>query len=345
MNNQKVQFYFLLAVLIITCLIAFLILRPFIYVLVFAGVFAVIFRGVYKKILTASHQRAGMSAALTTIIIIFCILLPLSLITTQVFTEVSQIYLSLSSSSEQVGLMQVTRNALLKLENLIPASLGFSLDLDQFIKQVASWLMNNIGSIFSNVASIVTGLFIFIVGLFYLLKDGHKLKTAVIKLSPLSDKDDRSIFEKLELAINSVVKGNILVALIQGSVATIGLAIFGVPNPFLWGSLTAITALIPGVGTSLVMIPSVIYLLLINNIWQGFGLILWASLAVGLVDNFVGPKIVGRGIQMHPFIVFLSTLGGLAYFGLAGFLLGPLIISILFSLFEIYFAFVDKASE
>jgi predicted PurR-regulated permease PerM len=345
MNNHKVQFYFLLALLILSCIIAFFIFRPFIYVLVFAGVFAVIFKGLFKKILVVFHQKSGISAALTTIIIIFCILIPLSLIAIQIFTEISQLYTYLSASESQTGLNYVIKNAFLKLQNKIPSSLGFSFDPDQFVKQAANWLMNNIVSIFSNMASLFTGLFIFIIGLFYFLKDGHQLKTSVIKFSPLSDKDDRTIFDKLELAINSVVKGSIFVALIQGAVATIGLTIFGVPNPFLWGSLAVISALIPAVGTSLVMIPSIIFLLLTNHIWQGLGLILWAALAVGLVDNFIGPKIVSRGIKMHPFIIFLSTLGGLAYFGLAGFLLGPLVVSILFTLFDIYFSFIEKNSE
>jgi predicted PurR-regulated permease PerM len=344
MNNQKLEFYFLLTLLILTCLFSFFIFRPFIYILVFAGVFAVIFRGVYKKILKVTHQKDGLSAALTTIIIIFCILIPLSLIAMQIFSELSQLYASLSAGNEHTGLMQIIKSALLKLENLAPISLGLSFDPDQLIKQVANWLLNNMGAIFSNMASMFTGLFIFIVGLFYLLKDGHLLKTSIIKFSPLSDKDDKTIFDKLQLAINSVVKGSILVALIQGGAATIGFFIFGVPNPFLWGSLAVISALIPAVGTSLVMIPSIIYLILSSHIWQGFGLIIWAALGVGLIDNFVGPRIVSRGIKMHPFITFLSTLGGLAYFGLAGFLLGPLIVNILFTLFDIYFTFMDKTS-
>jgi predicted PurR-regulated permease PerM len=345
MNNRKVQFYFLSALLLLTCLAVFFILRPFIYVLVFAGVFAVIFRGLHEEILNITRQKRGISAVLTTIIIIFCILIPLSLFGIQIFSEVSQFYVSLSAKSGQTELLEVIKSILLKLQNLTPTSLGFSFDLDQFIKQGANWLLSNVGAVFSNVASMVTGLFIFIVGLFYLLKDGYRLKEVVIKFSPLNDKDDRTIFNKLESAVNSVVKGSIFVALIQGTVATLGFVIFGVPNPFLWGGLAAISALIPAVGTSLVMIPSIIYLFFINQIWQGLGLMVWAGLAVGLIDNFIGPIIVGGSIKMHPFIIFLSTIGGLAYFGLAGFLLGPLVVSILFSLFDIYFSFIDETFE
>ena len=345
MNKQKGQFYFLLALLIFFCLITFFIFRPFIYVLVFAGVFAVIFKGLHRRILTATRQRTWLAAALTTIVIIFCILIPLSLVASQIFREINQLYFSLSAGSGQTGLIEVIQEALTKLQNLIPASFGFSFNLDQFARQAANWLINNIGSIFSNVASLFTGLFIFVIGLFYLLKDGHELKKDLIKYSPLSDEDDRTIFDKLELAINSVIKGNMFVALIQGVVATVGLTIFGVPNPFLWGAMAAVSALIPGMGTSLVTVPAIVYLFLISHIWQGIGMIIWAAIAVGAIDNFLGPKIVSRRIRMHPFIIFLSTIGGIAYFGIAGFILGPIIVSVLFTLFDIYFSFVNKTSE
>jgi predicted PurR-regulated permease PerM len=328
--------------LALTGVLVFYILSPFIYVLVFAVVFAVIFKGLHRKILTMTRQRAGISAALTTVIIILCIVLPLSLIGVQIFNEIGQLYTSLSGSSGQTGLMQIMKNEFVKLQNLMPSLLGHSFNPDQLVRQVADWLINNLGSIFSNVTGIVMSLFIFIVGLFYLLKDGQELKAAVIKFSPLGDKDDEIIFDKLKLAINSVVRGSIFVAFIQGTVATIGLMIFGVPNPFLWGSMAVMSALIPAVGTSLVMVPSIIYLFLMGQSTQGIGLIIWFVFAVSLIDNIVGPKIVSRGIKMHPFIIFLSIIGGLSYFGIAGFLLGPLLVSILFTLLDIYFSFEKK---
>jgi len=104
----------------------------------------------------------------------------------------------------------------------------------------------------------------------------------------------------------------------------------------LWGSVTAIAALIPGVGTSLVLIPAILFLFISGRFFPGFGLLIWGAGAVGLVDNFLGPKLVGRGMRMHPFIILLSVLGGIGFFGPVGFLLGPLTISLFFAFFEIY---------
>ncbi|OQW98324.1 MAG: hypothetical protein BWK74_04780, partial [Desulfobacteraceae bacterium A6] len=135
--------------------------------------------------------------------------------------------------------------------------------------------------------------------------------------------------------INSVIKGNLTVAVIQGALTSAGFAVFGIPNAVLWGSVTAIAALIPGVGTSLVLIPAILFLFLSGKFLSGFGLLAWGAGAVGLVDNFLGPKLVGRGMQMHPFIILLSVLGGIGFFGPIGFLLGPLAISLLFAFLEI----------
>ena len=100
--------------------------------------------------------------------------------------------------------------------------------------------------------------------------------------------------------------------------------------------MTAITALVPGVGTALVITPAIIFLFLTGNTFGGVGLLVWGFTAVGLIDNFLGPKIVGRGMQLHPLAVFLAVLGGLAFFGPLGFLLGPLVMSVCVALVDMY---------
>ncbi len=185
--------------------------------------------------------------------------------------------------------------------------------------------------------------FLFLFTFYYLLKDAQKLKRISLAASPLSGEENEAILNKLELAINSVVRGNLAIALIQGILASIGLTIFGVPNPVLWGMVAAITSLIPTVGTSLVILPAILYLFLNNQIFQAAGLAIWGMVVVGLIDNFLGPKLVGRGMKLHPLLVLLSVLGGAVLFGPIGFLLGPLVLSLFFALFNIYFSLVKKS--
>jgi predicted PurR-regulated permease PerM len=133
-----------------------------------------------------------------------------------------------------------------------------------------------------------------------------------------------------------VVKGSFLTALVQGVIATIGFFIFGVPVPLLWGLFTVLAALVPTIGTALSLVPAVIYLLVTGETGNAIGLAIWGAVAVGLVDNFVGPKIVGSRTQLHPVLVLLSVLGGIQVFGLLGFLIGPIVMAIFVALIDMY---------
>jgi predicted PurR-regulated permease PerM len=215
----------------------------------------------------------------------------------------------------------------------------FSSTIDQYLNDGLTWLVQHLGFIFKSFAKIAISSFIFLVALYYLLKDGVKFKRAVITLSPLDEADDEIIFQKLGMAINTVVEGNLLIALVQGILTCLGLAIFGIANPVLWGSVAAAAALVPGIGTALVLTPAILFLFLTGGMFNGTGLLIWGVLAVGLVDNFLGPKLIGHGIQIHPLLILLSVIGGLAFFGPLGFLLGPLTITLLFVILDIYSSF------
>jgi predicted PurR-regulated permease PerM len=335
MNSTKSQFYFLVGLLIIFFVIAFFILKPFLDAVLLAVVFAAIFKPVYRRILKLVRERRGVASLITTIIVIICILTPIVFLGLQISKEAGQLYTTIANNSVKGGFVAYINNIVSHLLKYSPIVISFN--LDQYLKEWSSYIIQNSGAVFSNLIGILTNIFIFLFSLFYFFKDGYKLKRTVINLSPLNDADDVAIFSKVEIAINSVIKGSISVALIQGMIITFGLTIFGVPNALLWGSLTVIAALIPTLGTSLVAIPSIIFLLLNNHFINAAGLtIWWLLLAVSLVDNVVGPRIVGRGTHLHPLIVFLSIIGGIAYFGVIGFLMGPLIISILFALLDIY---------
>jgi predicted PurR-regulated permease PerM len=158
----------------------------------------------------------------------------------------------------------------------------------------------------------------------------------VVLVSPFVDSDDEAILNKLHLAINSVFKGNLTIALIQAFMTALGFAIFGVPNFVLWGTLAGICALIPTVGTSLVLIPGIIYLVLNGMGIYALGLLIWSIGAVGLIDNLLGPRLIGKEIAVHPLLVLFSVLGGISFFGPIGFILGPLSASLFLALLEIY---------
>ncbi|MBI2889041.1 MAG: AI-2E family transporter [Candidatus Liptonbacteria bacterium] len=336
MNHNKSELYFLLILLTGIFILAFFIFKLFLFPLILAVVFATVFGPVHKRALVITRERNVPAALLTTVFVLIVVIVPLTFLGVQIFREATQFYSSLVESGGVSDISRSVSDAIKNLTGFSPVPLE-SLDVSQYLKQGLSWLLQHLGPFFANVARAMMGTFIFLVALYYLFKDGRKLKKAIVALSPLQDVHDEAIFSKLALAINSVIKGSLAVALIQGMLTGVGFAIFGIPNAVLWGSVAAVAALIPAIGTALVLLPAILYLFLSGETLFGIGLLLWGMTAVGLVDNFLGPKLVERGMQLHPFLILLSILGGIGFFGPLGFVLGPLVLSLLFALLEIYF--------
>ncbi|MCR4334225.1 MAG: AI-2E family transporter [Patescibacteria group bacterium] len=345
MNHQKSELYFLLILLSGIFVLAFFIFKPFFYAFILAIVFATVFGPLHKKILTVTREKRGLAALLATLSVLVVVVVPLAFLGIQIFQEASGIYSSLAQNSDATDLSRSIGEYLQNLTRFSPVPVETSFDVSQYLKQGLSLLLQHLGPLFANIVQAMLSVFIFLVTLYYLFKDGHKLKRVVVTLSPLQDIHDETIFNKLSLAINSVIRGNLVVALVQGTLTAIGFAIFGIPNAVLWGSIATITALIPGIGTALVLLPAILYLYFSGATLSAGGLLLWGMTAVGLVDNFLGPKLIERGMRLHPFLILLSILGGIGFFGPLGFLLGPLVLSLLFAFLEIYFTIRKNISE
>lgn len=340
MDAHTIRPYFLLTILIGAGTLAFLVFRPFLAPLALAIVFAVVLYPLFRQVARGMGKYRGLAALLTVVLSVVLILAPLFIIGTLIFNQAAELYLSLTSDSGKAYLADVGTRALTYVEPYFPgvasAQATFIANIGTYAERGLGIVLAHFGAVLSSITSFLLSLVIFFIALYYLLKDGPKLKRAVIGLSPLLDIDDETVFARLERAINSVIKGNLTIAFIQGIVSGIGFAIFGVPNAILWGTVTAFAALIPGVGTALVFAPAILYLFLVGATVQALGLLVWGVLAVGMIDNFLGPKLVGQGIGLHPLLILLSVLGGLAFFGPIGIFLGPLTISLLFTLLSLY---------
>lgn len=332
MKNQQPN-YFLFLCLAVSLIIVYYIFRPFLASLILASVFAFIFQPIYTKLLAMTKNREGLSALATTFIAIIIAIVPLAFLGSLVLKESTELYQTLVKG-ENGGLIGTLKLAAENLRDYLPDT--FDLDISQYATQGLESLILNLGAIFSSFAKILLNTLVFLIAFYFMLKDGGRLKDYFIILSPLDDKDDAMIVKRLESAVLATVKGSLTIGLIQGALTGLGFTLFGVPSPALWGSTAAIAALIPGVGTSLVLVPAIFYLLLTGHTLAGLGLLAWGLTAVGLIDNLLGPKLIGRGMHLHPLVVFLAVLGGLAFFGPLGFLLGPLAISLCLALIDIY---------
>ena len=336
MPTHRWQSTFVIGLLLATLVLAFFIFRPYLGALVVAATFAVLFAPVYRFLLKKTGGRANLAAGLTTLVVLLAVILPLAGFGWQLWQESLRVYQSVSDPS--TSLSEVLGNV--SQEQFNGAFARF--DIDHYTEQALRWLLQNTGRVFASVAKLGVSIFLSLVALFYLLRDGAAILRRLIALSPLRDSYDRLIAKRLHGAINTVIKGSLFIALIQGLFSGVGLAIFGVPNPVLWGSVAVIAALIPSVGTALVLVPAVAYLFLVNQVWESAGLLVWSLVVVGLVDNLLRPSLISRGIKIHPLLILLSVIGGLSLFGPLGFILGPLVLSLLFALLDIYEQIVAK---
>lgn len=327
MPPKALSFYFLLAFLAGMFTVAFLIFKPFFAPIVLAAVFAVAFQKPYKKIREAVRGRAGIAAAIATVLVLALIVVPLTLLGTQVATEAGHVYRTLAETGTSGTVFDSVRGF---LGEAVP------FNLSAYMEDILAFLAGNAGMVVSGVAKFFVDIILFVMALYYFLKDGNSFRRAFISLSPLMDDDDEEIARMLARAVNSIVTGRLLMALVQGLLAMIGFLIFGIPNAILWGSVTVVTALIPGIGTALTVAPAVAYLFLQGASVFAAGLFVYGIFVVGLIDNLLGPKLIGRGVSLHPFVILLSVLGGIALFGPTGFVLGPLAVSLLYTLLNAY---------
>ncbi len=321
-------------------MLTYFIFQPFLAPLILAAVFAVVLQPLYRRICRAIPRWPSLASLITVLISVVCMLLPLSLVGTQIGIESRNLYLQLSDKETRTEIRTVLSNLEDTIGTRIPAARGFSenlsTNLSSYAESALQWLIQHVGTAASSAASLVLKFFLFFIALYYLLRDGAMLKQTIIDLSPLKDAYDETIFDKLELAVNSVIKGNLSIALIQGVLTAVGFTIFGVPNAVLWGTATADAALSPGRGTGRVLSPTISVMCFTGNEGAALGLTLWGILAVGLIDNFLGPQLIGRGVNLHPLLVLLSVLGGLTFFGPIGIFLGPLSLSLLLAFLSIY---------
>lgn len=334
MSYSKSGLYFLLALLAVMLTLSFFIFQPFLAALILALIFSTTFSPVYKRIFIITRESQTLASLITTLLVLIVIVVPATFLSIQIFKEATQLYSSLVDSSGATTISQsieeIIRNA------GFPSLPVGALDFSQYMKGGLNLLIQNLGTIFSNLAKIMVDVFILLVALFYLFKDGNNLKKSVITLSPLKDAYDETIFRKLELAINSVVRGSIAVGLVHGVLTTIGFIILGISNPVLWGGVAVVLSLVPGVGIGLIMLPCALLLFFSGATAPAIGVFIWWILQANLVDNVLKPKIVGRGMKLHPFLILLSIFGGIGFFGPLGFLFGPLALSLLFALLETY---------
>ncbi len=339
MSQKLVEHIFFFVILGISAYLVWELFVPFIGALALAAIVVTVCYPVYDTIRARiPKHNATISALIALLFVVLVVAIPLAFIASLILREAISVY-ALFNTTEHIPLI----DTLLRLETIIQKILpNFSLDITGIIQQSASFVVDHFVSIFTGTASTIFLFFIMLIASFYFFRDGKYFTQYLIQLSPLRDSYDERIIARLALAVRSVAMGTVFVAIVQGVLTAIGLTIFGFDRAILWGCVAAIGALVPALGTSIVFIPAIIYLAVTGAYVSALLLGLWGVLAVGLIDNFLGPYLMSRGNKVHPFLILLAVLGGIGLFGPLGFILGPVILSLFMVLLEIYHSHIKE---
>ena len=330
MQTKIIEKYFFFGLLLATLLFTFLIFRPFWAVLVLGISFSIVLYPVYEW-LNKKHLPNWLSALFTVFLFILVICSPVLGVGAVVFDQSEDVYRQVVNNGNAEPFLSLIEN---KVNNILPDIMA--VDINEKTSDFITYVSNNIANIFSSTVSAFFSFLLMLLIIFYFLKDGTKWKKALMVLSPLSDKDDEKIIARLAFSVNAVIKGSLLIALIQGILMGFGLWLFNIPNPALWGVVAAVCSLLPTFGTALISVPAIIFLFFTGDNTSAIGLIIWAALAEGMIDNFLSPLIVGTKINIPSLLILFSVLGGISLLGPVGILVGPLAISLLYTLISIY---------
>jgi predicted PurR-regulated permease PerM len=335
---------FLWLVIVISLAFAW-ILWPFFGPVFWGTVMAIVFSPLYRRVSKSMGYRRTLAALTTVMIILMIVILPLILVGALLVQEGLAVYERIQSGQFTVGqYFQQVFGALPAWLTELLDRLGVT-NLGLMQERLSSSLMKGSQFIAAQALNIGQNTFDFIVDLcivlyllFFLLRDGDDLSKRIRDAIPLRPEQQRDLFSKFTTVIRATVKGNIVVALVQGALGGLAFWFLGVHAPVLWAVLMAFLSLLPAVGAAVVWLPVAIYFLVTGAIWQGVVLVAYGVLVIGLVDNVLRPILVGKDTKMPDYVVLIATLGGMAIFGLNGFVIGPVIAAMFMAVWDLFAA-------
>ncbi|TFZ05238.1 AI-2E family transporter [Ramlibacter henchirensis] len=309
-----------------------LVLWPLTGAVLWALFLAIVFWPMHQRVRRRVTRRQSLAAFLTLLTIVLIVILPMSLVSASVVEQASVVYQKIKTGELQPGQsLQRVMDSLPVWAQGVLQRFGLE-DMPAILRRAGELLQRSSQAITSGLVGIgqvtldfFVSFFIMLYVLFFLLRDGTALTNRIERSVPLQPEQTRKMLTQFVAVVRATVKGNVVVALVQGALGAIAFWYLEIPGPMLWGALMALLSLLPAVGAALVWGPVALYLMFTGELVGGVGLTLWGVLVIGLVDNVLRPILVGRDTRMPDYLVLVATVGGISLFGLNGFVIGPVI--------------------
>jgi predicted PurR-regulated permease PerM len=322
--------------------LAFLtILQPFWSSIFWACVMTLLFFPLQRRLRDRLNGRESLAALLTLLAGVFLVVIPVTVIAFAFVAEGAQLY-------ELIENREINPEQFIeRIGSAVPVLPDLLQRLDIDVSNIRSYLSDSaiaLSRLLSqeaisfgrNTVSFTVGLVLMLYLTFFLLRDGDKMMGWLGTAVPLENERRQLLFRKFTEVVRATVKGNLVVALVQGALGGLIFWILGITAPVLWAVVMAFLSLVPAVGAALVWVPVAIYLFATGDILQGSILVAYGAIIIGLADNVLRPILVGRDTKLPDYIVLFSTLGGISLLGINGFVIGPLIAALFISFWSTF---------
>lgn len=332
-----------LIVMLVAASIAFAsILLPFYGTVLWGTIIALLFSPMYRWLAPRLGRRRNLAAVLTLLAVILILIVPAALITASLAREAALVYGQIQGGHWDFGAyFEALRAALPDWLTELLERAGFDgFDdlrniLTEALTQGSQMVAKHAVALGQNTFQFVAHLGIALYLAFFLIRDGETISRRLEHAIPLAPDHKADLIGKFTTVVRATVKGSLLVAAVQGMLGGVAFWALGVNAALLWAVLMAFLSLLPAVGAALVWVPVAVWFLMSGVIWKGVALILWGTLVIGLTDNVLRPILVGKDTRMPDYVVLISTLGGMAVFGLNGFVIGPAIAAMFIAVWQI----------
>ena len=347
-GNRLYRFTFVLTLALVAVAAFLLLIRAFLIDIVLAAIFAGLIYPIFDRIAPAAGGQRAIAAATFVVATLLAVALPFAAILTLVATETAQVSgPSLAWVKETVAhpeaLVSLVPSGLMTTGELQAAVASLAAHLADIVNTISGFLSRSLPSVTRDVVHVLLDVLVIAFGMFCFLQNGKALIHRVMERIPVERDEAHIIVDRTLRITAATLKSIVIVGTAQGVLVGIGFAVAGLGQPWLWGTVAAVASAVPGLGSGLVWAPAAIYLLLTGHMLAAVGLALWGVAVVSIADNLLRLYIVGRGAAIPSFLLFVSTLGGLATLGPAGLLIGPVLSGVLIGVLDLYYA-VLKAS-
>lgn len=341
MNDRKkiAQFILLMFITGLLLYLCWLMLAPFIAVLLWSAILVIIFYPLYSR-LFAKTKNHTFSAVITIMVSMLTFIIPVILVSAAAINEFAGISGNIINEVQQMindpgnsrfGYIYNYANTFINIKETIKPE-----DIKAFVSRISEIMFSSSLYLLQSAFGMLIGILFAVFAMFYLFRDGKKIVADLPGILPMDNSQAEELIRETAELIDATIRGSLFVAVLQGTLAGLIFWMLGIPSYILLGVLAMIFSLIPTGGTAFITVPVIIILLFTGDYWKAGILAVYASLVIGMIDNFLLPKMIGKRAKMNELFIFFSVVGGLQLFGILGIFMGPIILAIALGLLTVF---------